>query len=281
MLKKIIKYILVFTFAFSLIGCSGSNGDDKQYEEANKLVTEGKYKQAKKIYKEIKSYKDSKDRITDCDFLLAMEKSVVERMEEPDDADYSTLVDTELSYLEEFENKDFGNAKIESYYEDYIDGLNTQKDSLKEDLLYDSDYGWQEGRVQRFEALNGLYNDFNFLKNNKKFVANYIKDLDYEKKLLKAYENINSDIGAQFKGGDLPWNYEDNYMEATVKNNTNYTYDITYFVTYTTDGNSIISKDSYSETEIAPGMSYTIHLTTPDQDCNYEWEYQIDNVVVK
>ena len=36
MLKKIIKYILVFTFAFSLIGCSGSNGDDKQYEEANK-----------------------------------------------------------------------------------------------------------------------------------------------------------------------------------------------------------------------------------------------------
>lgn len=281
MLKKIIKYILVFTFAFSLIGCSGSNGDDKQYEEANKLVTEGKYKQAKKIYKEIKSYKDSKDRITDCDFLLAMEKSVVERMEEPDDADYSTLVDTELSYLEEFENKDFGNAKIESYYEDYIDGLNTQKDSLKEDLLYDSDYGWQEGRVQRFEALNGLYNDFNFLKKNKKFVANYIKDLDYEKKLLKAYENINSDIGAQFKDGDLPWNYEDNYMEATVKNNTNYTYDITYFVTYTTDGNSIISKDSYSETEIAPGMSYTIHLTAPDQDCNYEWEYQIDNVVVK
>ena len=99
--------------------------------------------------------------------------------------------------------------------------------------------------------------------------------------MLKAYENINSDIGAQFKGGDLPWNYEDNYMEATVKNNTNYTYDITYFVTYTTDGNSIISKDSYSETEIAPGMSYTIHLTAPDQDCNYEWEYQIDNVVVK
>lgn len=172
MLKKIIKYILVFTFAFSLIGCSGSNGDDKQYEEANKLVTEGKYKQAKKIYKEIKSYKDSKDRITDCDFLLAMEKSVVERMEEPDDADYSTLVDTELSYLEEFENKDFGNAKIESYYEDYIDGLNTQKDSLKEEGIYDYQHGWQEGMIQRFEALDGLYNDFSFLKNNKKFVAN-------------------------------------------------------------------------------------------------------------
>ena len=281
MIKKIIKYILVFTFAFSLIGCSGSNSDDKQYEEANKLVTEGKYKQAKKIYKGIKDYKDSKNRITDCDFLLAMEKSVVERMEEPDDADYGTLVDTELSYLEEFEEKDFGNAKIEGYYEDYLDGLNTQKESLKEDLLYDSDYGWQEGRVQRFEALDGLYNDFNFLKNNKKFVANYIKDLDYEKKLLKAYEKINSDLGAQFKDGDLSWNYEDYYMEATVKNNTNYTYDITYFVTYTTDDNSIISKDSYSETEIAPGMSYTVHLTTPDQDCNYEWEYQIDNVVIK
>lgn len=281
MLKKIIKYILVFTFAFSLIGCSGSNGDDKQYEEANKLVTEGKYKQAKKIYKEIKSYKDSKDRITDCDFLLAMEKSVVERMEEPDDADYSTLVDTELSYLEEFENKDFGNAKIESYFEDYIDGLNTQKDSLKEEGIYDYQHGWQEGMIQRFEALDGLYNDFSFLKNNKKFVANYIKDLDYEKKLLKAYEDINSDIGAQFKDGDLPWDYEDYYMEATVKNNTNYTYDISYFVTYTTDDNSIISKDSYSETEIAPGMSYTIHLATPDQDCNYEWESQIDNVVIK
>ena len=31
MFKKILKYILVFTFAFSLVGCNGSNSDDNDY----------------------------------------------------------------------------------------------------------------------------------------------------------------------------------------------------------------------------------------------------------
>lgn len=281
MIKKIIKYILAFTFAFSLIGCSGSNGDDKQYEEANKLVTEGKYKQAKKIYKEIKNYKDSKNRINDCDFLLAMEKSVVERMGESNNTDYSTLVDTELSYLEDFKDKDFGNAKVKGYYKDYLKGLNTQKDSLKEDVLYDSDYGWQEGTVQRFTVLDGLYNDFNFLKNNKKFIANYIKDLDSEKELLKSYKAIFDDINTQWKDDDLPWQYNEDSMQVTLKNNTKYTYDISFYVTFTDDNNTILKKESYSETNIQQGMNYTVFVYAPDQDCNYSWEYQIDGVVIK
>ena len=118
------------------------------------------------------------------------------------------------------------------------------------------------------------------MKNNKTFVANYIKKLDYNKNLLEAYNEIFMDISSQLVDGDLSWNYGDDYMETTIKNNSNYTYDITFYVTYTNDNNTILSKDSYSETEIKNGMSYTIHLNAPIDDCNYEWEYQIDDVLI-
>lgn len=278
--KKKLKFIVALSFIISIVGCNNSGGDAQQYEEANKLVEKGKYKQAKEIYNNIKSYKDSENRITDCDFLITLGKSVIERMNASDDENYSVLVDTELSYLEDFTYKDFGNKKIEKAYKNYSKGLNIQKGSLNKDNLYSSDYAWQQGKVKRFEVLSDLYNEYNFLKNNKTFVANYIKKLDYNKNLLEAYNEIFMDISSQLVDGDLSWNYGDDYMETTIKNNSNYTYDITFYVTYTNDNNTILSKDSYSETEIKNGMSYTIHLNAPIDDCNYEWEYQIDDVLI-
>lgn len=277
--KKLFTILLIFVLAFTAAGCS-SNNKAEQYKEANKLATEGKYKQAKEIYEDISSYEDSKKRINDCNFLISIQNSISKRMKESDkkDPDDNQLVNSELGYLEKYKDIDFGDSKLKELSAKYLDGLYEQKKSLKETASYESEYQWQEGRVKRFEVLKELHNKYSLCKNNNDFVASYVKTIDDEKALLTAYKAIDDDIGSQMaNGGD--WKLENGLFYVDLKNNTDYNFDIIFYLNYTNSDGVVVDSDSAEVYDIEAHSSYRVSAPAPDMNnfgCN--WETYIDEV---
>ena len=71
-IKKFSLYLL-FTLSFFVFISCGTTGAVKKDVSIQKLIQEGRYDEAKELFLEIIDYKDSKDQITECDYLKACE----------------------------------------------------------------------------------------------------------------------------------------------------------------------------------------------------------------
>ena len=274
MKKTFLVIALVFILCFILTGC-----DSNRYEKATELFTQGEYQEALELYQKLGDYEDSAEKVKECEreigmrshadykFLEKLEQSVLERLEttSTENFDRSAVVNTELSYVGKFKNEEFYDSELKKIAKKYIKGLNIQKDSLKKEFEYEYQIEWQRGIVYRFEALKEAYENYDFLKDNDKFIGTYISRYEDEKKLLEAYDAIEKDIGEQTKNEDFLWHLErDNEFHCTIKNNTKYTYS-TVFEVFFYDKNKVQfdSATAYVE-NIRPNTSYKVSVYLSD-----------------
>lgn len=282
---------------YSELGDYKDSGDKAiicKYNIAEDYYNKEKYKEAKSVYEELGDYKDSKDKTLECEkeinlsskadkaFLSDIEASILNRMKHKDSDDLTSLVNTELAYLEKYKDAEFYDQNLKELAKDYIEGLNTQKDSFKEEYESDEDLKWQRGLVQRYEVLNKLYDEYGFLSDNAEFVASYVIDFENQKMLLDAHESINKDVNEQLKDTEDFEIFFDEYdsnigtMEGKVTNNTSYTYSATFDLTLR-DANSVIFCTASDVKEnIKPGDTYTVSFDVDITDCetddiNWEW----------
>lgn len=265
-----------------LTGCSSN-----KYEKANELYDNGEYQSALELYEQLGDYEDSLKKAEVCkkeigmrenadyDFLKKIEESILNRMEtnKKEDVDRTTLVNTELAFVEGFKEKTFYDENLKALANKYIEGLSIQKEALKKEYIYEYQIEWQKGIVYRYEVLKALYENYNFLTENNDFIGTYVSQYEDEKELFNAYNAIEKDLDSQLNADDFKWGLKDYEFYCTIKNNTQYEYSTAFVVNFL-DSKGIMyeSNETYIE-NIKPGSSYvvSVYISNPDKLHSFEW----------
>lgn len=271
----------------------------EDYEDSSDKISECRYELGKAAYEsedwdlaisyfEGLDYEDSEEMLETCtrekgmhenadyDFLEAIEESVLNRMEDSDSesSTYSDLVNTELAYLEEFENAEFYDENLKTIAQKYIEGLNIQKEALSANYEYEYQIEWIRGLVYREEALTELYEDYDFLSDNVDFVATYIYEYENNLALLTAYEAIEEDLSNQNSDDWEFYIYTDtSEVYFTFSNNTEYTYSTVFVMTfYDSDGVMLETQEDLIE-NITPGTTYEVscYVENPEEISRLDW----------
>lgn len=223
------------------------------------------------------------DKTADKDFLKTMEESITSRMENSGDTDRSTLVNTELAYLEEFKDLEFKDEKLKELCSKYLEGLNTQKESLTKEHEYERQIKWQEGLVARYEVLKDLHDNYDFLSDNKEFVGTYVSKCEDEQKLLKAYNEIEEDIGNQMSAKEYSFvgDLDENKISTTLKNNTSYTFSTIFEITLLDKNKTILDTITIYVENIKPNTSYDVSSYVSDLDKaeDVDWENYYGDII--
>ena len=227
-----------------------------KYELARNYISNREWENAT-LYLAGLNYDQSEPMLTDCSFMVALQNSVLRRMEmnAKESSDYRSLVTTELAYLEDFRSADFYDSTIRAQAQKYIDGLDKQLAGLSYDFYYEYQRDWNTGLVARYEALAKLYNDYQFMADNKDFVGTYINQVEYYQKWLKAFKTMEADGHV-----DLSWNYAWNYVEIRFKNDTPYTSSQVFDIMFYGDEKETkyLGTTSVVVNDIAPYSEYTV-----------------------
>ena len=275
----------------------------KKYDEAVSLYNEGNYDEALPIFEELGDYsnaietakgckynlgieamdsfdwetavsyftgldyENSKKMLTDCSFLLDIEYSVNRRLEmtAKETSDRRTIVNTELAYLEKYRTTNFFDSSLKKLARQYLAGLDTQLASLDSEYYYEYQIEWQQGLVDRYDVLNQLYNKYDFMRDNKDFVAMYISQYDDQQHLLSGYYAIEADLQKQY--GDVDSGYfrqSGNYIILTLTNNTSYTFTSTWDFTFLDKNSTKLKTESVIVSDIKPGETYEVKAYNSD-----------------
>lgn len=240
-------------------------------------------------------YKDSPDLLEECtrekgmtenadySFLSDIETSVLDRMETTSTENYdrATVVTKELAYLDKYRNASFFDPTLNGIADRYINGLDIQRESLKNDTTYGQQIEWQRGVVYRYEALADLYRDYGLLADNTDFVGTYVLQCEDQRALLDAYDALEEDIGSQALADDFEWTLDESNYEffCTLKNNTKYKFSTIFTISYY-DAEGVIfeTEEAYIE-NIMPDSSYkvSLYISEPENLNGFSWEnYYVD-----
>ena len=284
---KCVSLIKRATFVFQgiLLGCvlciCFAGCESKEYQQANELYSNGDYDAALMIYNDLGEYRNSAEKAIDCEFLITLKESVLNRMENAD-FERSILVQTELAYLESFIDCAFYDSELRSIATLYIEGLYAQRKALESEYEWEYQLEWQRGLVYRCKALKQLYNNYDFLSDNKNFIGTYVAQYEQEETVLRAYEAINADIDMQIEAGEIIHSLDGNVFSFIVKNNTNYTYTTVFDITFSDENNTVLENNSAYIANIKPQNSYVVsfYLSSDTLKANYlnfEWNnYYVD-----
>ena len=292
-MKKILSLILTVVVCTSFVAC-----DAKNLEKADEYFANQEYALALELYESLPENDEIKIKIDECKkeigmtenadyaFLADIEKSILDRNEKASassDPDRMLLVNTELVILEKYKDQEFYDSTLENLCDKYLEGLYLQKEALGESIYSDYQMKWQKGIVKRYDALNELYLNYDFLTDDTSFISSYVSDYDYQKNLLKAYEEIEADILSQFSPEGYEWKMPNSYtFECIVKNNTTYEYSTVWEI-YFYDKNNVMYESSTAYIEkIKPNTSYKVsfYISDPYSLNSFEWNNWYSNVVV-
>jgi len=235
--------------------------DNEEWESAIDYFKDIAYKDSLELLKHCEREKGMHEN-SDYEFLSELEKSILDRMESANqsEVDQTQIVNKELVYIEKFKDATFYDDVLKEIAESYIYGLYVQRDALAKEYYYEYQIEWQRGMVIREDALYKLYNDYNFMTDNKDFVTVYIVDYGDSKKLLTAYETIEADLDAQLKGGGIlvEWDEYRRSVSFTLQNNTQYTYDTVFEFDFVDGNNTLIESDNVYIRNIKPYSSFVV-----------------------
>lgn len=243
---------------YQLAEKSFAEGD---YVSAIELLTDNSYSESDALLEKCNVEKEKNEK-SDYAFLADLEKSILRRMEinAKEQHDYDQLVGTELAYVEKYYNAAFYDANLKKLAKKYIDGLKKQKKALSEFYAWDYQEEWYNGLVDRCEVLNELYKQYDFLKDDKDFVGEYVYKLDYWKKWLKAFNELETMMNKQY-AEENRFKKDNNYWYVTFTNTTKYTYTNQMdFWIYNYDGDTLIDTVSVVTKDIHPGDSFTVKV---------------------
>lgn len=213
------------------------------------------------------SCSSEKTSSTDEAFLAAIEASVLDRMSttatnENDLVvnDLVVVVNKELAYLQEYSSTEFTDEQLGHVAAKYLEGLNRQKAALSMAHAWESQIGWQEGFVYRLEALKTLYDEYDFLTDNKDFVATYILTYDRESARLRAYYSLEDDIGSQMEPESIKVYWSDHDCCFDFWNNTAYQFSSVFEIKIFDRNKNLIEQTEVSVENIRPNTGYTISI---------------------
>lgn len=207
-------------------------------------------------------------------FLSSIEESVLDRMEATSSgkSDLTLIVNKELAYLQKYRSANFSDEQLSGIAKKYLDGLDLQKQSLMEAYEWESQIEWQEGFVYRLEALKALYEEYDFLMDNKDFVAGYILLYDQEAALLRAYNTLEDDIGQQLSSDSLKCYWSNYDCCFDLWNNTAYQFSSIFEIKIFDQKGNLIAQDEYYVEDIRPDTGYTIFITLEKPWDAASWE---------
>lgn len=237
------------------------------YNNALKAMDEGRWSDARSIL-EKRNYADASSLIEECymheyadyNFLRTLETSITQRLANAD-ADYNTIVEAELILLDQFSNSDFYNNGIKEQATKYIKGVKRQQSSIDE---YDdhSGYflsdmiGWDEGRLQRYEAIAVLVKEYGLLSSDQATATDCVNYLETAKASLE----IDKDIQDQLVGAYAEYNDKTGQYYLKYKNRTDYEFDADFYACYFYGER--LETDEFNEYGIRPGEVVTLNLVT-------------------
>ena len=201
---------------------------------------------------------------SDYEFLDTLRKSVEKRLadsskDSTDERDLLNFVNTELTFVSKYRNASFYDKKLGEMARLYIKGLDKQKQSFDNDYIYERDEEWLDGMVDRYTALNYLYEHYDFMSDSTDFISSYIAQFEKVKQDSVACKAINKDILANLNSFDSFKSAGSYAGYAVLKNNTRYTYDIVFeFTVYNQDETQILNVSQDYVQKVKPGNEYKI-----------------------
>lgn len=227
-------------------------------------------------------YEQSEKMLTDCSFMLTLEESVLRRMEinAKESFDNRSVVTTELAYLEEYRKAAFYDSTIGSLAKKYIGGLDKQLSGLTYEHYYEYQRDWNTGLVARYEALNALYENYDFMSDNKDFIGEYINQLSYYQKWLQAFKGLEKGIT------EIKMTQSYYYLEYQFKNNSPYSASYVFEFVFTSDeaGKNHFGTQTVSVANIGPYEEFTVRVTIPEAGRNggfVDWTNYYSDIKVK
>lgn len=233
------------------------------------------------------SYKDSADLLAKCErekgmienadyaFLIDIEAAVLNRikMNTQEDYDNTSIVNTELGYLEKYSEQTFYDLTLKALAEKYIEGLHTQKGALDEALMSDMQIEWQRGIVSRYEVLRDLYDNYGFLRDNQNFYGIYVANCERMQNLLTAYHELEADIAQQTDTEDFHWYIDGSKVYCTLKNNTKYQYSTAFELTIADSDDVVIAHQTVYVDNINPDETYQViaYVNDPQNVAGLDW----------
>ena len=186
-----------------------------------------------------------------------------------------------MAYIDKYRNATFYDPALKEIADKYINGLDIQRESLKNDTTYGQQIEWQRGIVYRFEALADLYHNYGFLEDNQEFIGTYVLQCEDQRSLLDAYDALEEDIGSQANADDFEWTLDESNYEffCTLKNNTKYKFSTIFKVSYYDADNVIFETEEAYIENIMPNDSYkvSLYISEPENIAGFTWEnYYVD-----
>lgn len=219
----------------------------------------------------------------DYEFLAALEKSILDRLDSVSNTNYdnATVVNTELVYVEKFQDATFYDSELSVLANKYIEGLHIQKEALKKENAYEVQIEWQRGLVYRYEVLYDLFENYDFLADNTEFVGTYVSACADQRALLDAYDAIEADIGTQTTAEDFMWWIDGNEFYCTLVNNTEYKFSTIFEIAFIDVDGVIFEEASAYIENITAGSSYKVsfYVSNPDQIDAVRWINYYDEVI--
>lgn len=238
----------------------------------------------------VEHYAALQDAIEQCtllkneqEFLNSLEQSILWRMDNKDDPDRSMLVDTELAALNKYRETPFANASVAAARDEYMNGLDIQKEALGQEYKADIQIGWQKGAVARYGALKSLYETCGLLSDNSEFVGSYVNGYEAQSKLLAAYETIEADIDSQVERIATGGVWTDYSVSFEVNNNTDYQYDSMWECSFKNEAGTVTENASCYVENVKPHSRYTVTFYFTNSDSGFggfDWNNYYANVVV-
>ena len=197
-------------------------------------------------------------------FLEDLEKAISLRLDPDDEGD---VLSRELMFLGKYENAYFQDQKLGDYARQYLASLRAGQVSEAEVLMSERQLKEHDGALQTYEVLNGLYQDYDFMADNVKFVGEYIGNLESIRSYNRALHEIYNDMHRQIDPTTI-WNsaYGYGYTYYNVlKNNTPYYVSLQfYYYIFTNNDIIYLGERTFSIDEVRPETDYLVEMSEAD-----------------
>lgn len=229
-------------------------------------------------------------KIQDTHFILDLEKALESRWNyvskvendeikvESDSEYYKECVNKELSKLETYKEAEFKDARLRKLMLDYIEGLNTQLDSIK---YYDIDmlkYNelWTQGYNLRSKVIVELVEDYGLKVDEKE-----LNKIKVNVQVLKEDEGVEKEVeelSKTIKFQEVKNEYGYKTYSAIVENTTSVKFESFYLNIKLIDADGVVVETAISSVDNwNPSEKMTFEIFTDKDFEKIEWEYEYFN----
>lgn len=199
--------------------------------------------------------------------LADMEAALLAReaVNATEEYEYNDLIQAELDYLEAYQYEYFADTELRSYVLQYIEGLYDQRDALDLDYDYIADEVlWYTGMAIRMGAIEDLNESYGFLNDNPDLKAEMV---GYED-LAWSYAAI-TEVLYEYMVGVAPSVDDNGNYYMTLKNTTDYTFDLDYMVECY-EGSTCVFSSDVETVNVPAGSTVKVPLEFPEAG-NWDW----------